>query len=423
MSKPLRILQIVPSISLVYGGPSQMVLGLSSALAAQGVEVTVLTTDSNGDIGQPPLDVPLDKPVEQDGYQVRYFHCSPFRRYKFSIDLLRWLWRYAPDYDLAHIHALFSPVSTAAATIARHRKLPYIMRPLGTLDPADLRKKRRLKQIYAALLERPNLAGAAGIHFTSAQEAKISERFGTHPPDFVIPLGVHPPQPPRIKASPYIPPLARGGRGVRGETERVMTHQGKARPELGIPDDRPLVLFMSRIDPKKGLNLLIPALEMLLVEGLNFHFVLAGTNPQDPDYQKQIQEQVKASPLASRTTITGFVTGELKAALLQDADLFVLSSYYENFGIAVAEAMVAGTPVVISDQVHIWEEVKGAEAGWVCPCEVEALTEVLREALQDVGEQKRRGANAQDYALKHYSWDAIALAMIQTYRQILDVKR
>ena len=198
-----------------------------------------------------------------------------------------------------------------------------------------------------------------------------------------------------------------------------MSHKGKVHNELGIPGDRLLVLFMSRIDPKKGLNLLIPALERLLESGLNFHFVLTGTNPQDPDYENQIQEQVKASPLWSRTTITGFVTGELKAALLQEADLFVLPSYYENFGIAVAEAMVAGTPVVISDQVHIWEEVKGAEAGWVCPCEVNALTECLREALQDVGEQKRRGENAQEYALRNFSWDAIAQQTIQAYRQIL----
>lgn len=404
MSAPLKILQIVPSISLVYGGPSQMVLGLSSALASQGVEVTLLTTDSNGDAGQMPLDVPLNQPVKQDGYQVWYFRCSPFRRYKFSLDLLRWLWRNASDFDLAHIHALFSPVSTAAGAIARQRNLPYLLRPLGTLDPADLRKKRWLKQIYAALLERPNLAGAAGIHFTSVQEAKISERFGTSTTDIVIPLGVKPPQ----------PHLA------RGEKEEVPT-KGKVRTELGISDDQPLVLFMSRIDPKKGLNLLIPALEKLLVEGLNFHFVLAGTNPQDPDYENLIQEQVKASPLSSCTTITGFVTGELKAALLQDADLFVLPSYYENFGIAVAEAMVAGTPVVISDQVHIWEEIKGAQAGWVCPCEVDALTECLREALQDVGDQKRRGVNAQEYALRNYSWDAIALAMIQTYQTIVSL--
>ena len=185
----MRVLQIVPSISLVYGGPSQMVLGLSAALATAGVDVTILTTDSNGDSGQPPLDVPLDRPVEQQGYQVRYFRCSPFRRYKFSLPLFSWLRQNASSFDLAHIHALFSPVSTAAATIARQQHLPYILRPLGTLDPADLQKKRRLKQAYAALLERPNLAGASAVHFTSAQEAKISERFGVVTQDMIIPLG------------------------------------------------------------------------------------------------------------------------------------------------------------------------------------------------------------------------------------------
>ncbi len=391
----MQILQIVPSISLVYGGPSQMVLWLSSALAARGVEVTVLTTDSNGDTGQPPLDVPLDRPVEQDGYQVRYFRCSPFRRYKFSLDLLRWLSQHASEFDLAHIHALFSPVSTAAATVARRQKLPYLLRPLGTLDPADLRKKRQLKQVYAALWERGNLAGAAGIHFTSPQEAKISHRFGTHAPDVVIPLGVQSP---------------------------VSVAAGQARAKWGIPEKQPLVLFMSRIDPKKGLDLLIPALEKLLANNLDFHFVLAGGNPQDPEYEAGIARQVKASPIASRTTIAGFVTGELKAALLRDADLFVLPSYYENFGIAVAEAMVAGVPVVISDQVHIWQEVHDAEAGWVAPCDVEALTQALQLALQDDHQRQRRGAKARDYALEHYSWDAIAQQMIQAYEQLAIAK-
>lgn len=371
-----------------------MVRGLSAALASQGVEVMVLTTDSNGDAGQPPLDVPLDRPVEQDGYQVCYFRCSPFRRYKFSLDLLRWLWNHASEYDLAHIHALFSPVSTAAATIARWRQLPYLLRPLGTLDPADLRKKRQLKQIYASLLERPNLAGAAGIHFTSTQEAKISERFGTSTSDIVIPLGVHLP---------------------------VVKSEGKARAKWNIPHDQPLLLFMSRIDPKKGLDLLIPALVKLLEEGLSFHFVLAGTNPQDPNYEKQIRQELEASSLSTCTTITGFVTGDLKVALLQEADLFVLPSYYENFGIAVAEAMVAGTPVVISDQVHIWEEVKDAQAGWVSPCQVESLTETLRLALKDTSEWQRRGINAQKCAQENYSWQAIAQRMIETYQKVVSI--
>lgn len=389
ISKPLRIVQIVPSIALIYGGPSQMVLGLSKGLAAQGIEVTVLTTNTNGDAGQACLDVPLDRAIEQDGYQIRYFRCSPFRRYKFSIDLLRWLSNHATEFDLAHIHALFSPVSTAAASIARFQHLPYILRPLGTLDPADLRKKRQLKQLYAALFERPNLARAAAIHFTSDQEAKISERFGTRTRDLVIPLGVS-------DLSDAFPPLS------------------------CPPYPTPTLLFMSRIDPKKGLDLLLPALERLLAEGLDFHFVLAGTNPQDPAYENQIRTQIETSPLANHTTITGFVTGEAKAVLLRSADLFVLPSYYENFGIAVAEAMAAGVPVVISDQVHIWQDIQQAQAGWISACQVSTLTDQLRSALQSPQERQQRGTNARTYALQHYSWDAIAQQVIASYRQILE---
>jgi glycosyltransferase involved in cell wall biosynthesis len=391
--KPLRILQIVPSISLVYGGPSQMVLGLSKALASQGADVTVLTTDSNGDIGQPPLDVPIDRPVEQDGYQIRYFHCSPFRRYKFSLRLLRWLAAHAAEFDLAHIHALFSPISSAAARVAYAQHLPYLLRPLGTLDPADLRKKWRLKQIYVALLERSNIAHAEAIHFTSAQEAKISERFGVTTRDLVMPLGVEPP----VKVA---------------DPEQVLS-------ELGIPVKRPLILFLSRVDPKKGLDLLLPALQRLQAEGVDFHFVLAGANPQDPAYEAQIRAEIQTSSLVDCTTIAGFVGGDRKAALLQTADLFVLPSYYENFGIAVAEAMAAGVPVVISDQVHIWDQVQQAEAGWLSTCDVDALTQTLRLALQEPTERQRRGTCAQAWAMQHYSWQAIAQQMIQTYEQIL----
>ena len=388
---PLRILQIIPSISLVYGGPSQMVLGLSKALAAHGVEVTVLTTNSNGDTGQAPLNVPLNRPIFQDGYQIRYFRCAPFRRYKFSIGLLRWLSKHAKEFDLVHIHALFSPVSTAAATIARRQHLPNILRPLGTLDPADIQKKRYLKQIYAALWERPNLSGATAIHFTSDQEAKISKRFGVMTRDLILPLGVNLP--------------------------------ASTTPRTLICDSAtPLILFMSRIDRKKGLDLLIPALEQLLAEGRSFRFILAGSNPQDPEYERSIRRRIQSSPLGQQTTITGFISGDAKLRLLRSADLFVLPSYYENFGIAVAEAMAAGIPVLISDQVHIWRDIERSESGWVCSCQVEDLTHHLRIALQDTETRQQRGSNAQAYAQTHYSWDTIAQQMIQAYEQALQVR-
>ncbi|WP_008310308.1 hormogonium polysaccharide biosynthesis glycosyltransferase HpsP [Leptolyngbya sp. PCC 6406] len=388
MTQP-RVLHIVPSISLVYGGPSQMVRGFAAALANAGAEVTVATTDANGDVDEVPLDVPLGTPVSEEGYQVLYFRCAPFRRYKFSPGLLHWLWHHVRDYDIVHIHALFSPISSAAATLTRWRGVPYLLRPLGTLDPADLAKKRRLKQIYAALVERANLAGAAAIHFTSQQEAEVSERFGTQPLDAVLPLGVSP-----------LPPGA-------GTVD--------IRDRYGIPPERPLILFMSRLDPKKGLDLLIPALETLHQEGWDFQFLLCGANPQNRDYEQQICQHIADSSLQARTTITGFVSGELKTALIQAADLFVLPSYYENFGIAVAEAMLAGLPVVISDQVYIWRDIQTGEAGWVCPCDREALTASLRSALKDPEERRRRGQRAIQVAQTHYSWPAIAQQAIALY--------
>ncbi|MBE9141440.1 glycosyltransferase [Nodosilinea sp. LEGE 07088] len=391
----MRILQIVPSISLIYGGPSQMVRGFAQGLAAAGAEVTILTTNSNGDAGQPPLAVPLGVPVAEENYTVCYFNCAPWRRYKFSAGLLGWLYRHGHEYDLAHIHALFSPLSTAAAAVARSRGLPYVLRPLGTLDPADLQKKKHLKQVYGRLLEAPNINGAAALHFTSPIEAKVSHRFGATAPDWVIPLGVQP--------QPQV---------ADAERQKILA-------QLGIPSDRPLLLYLSRLDPKKGLDLLLPALEQLTAEGIDFHLVLAGGNPQDPAYERAIAQRIEAGPLGDRTSLPGFVTGPAKAALLQAAALFVLPSYYENFGIAVAEAMAAGVPVVVSKGVYIWPDIAASDSGWVCDLSVENVALALTEALKDSAQRQLRGLQAQRYAREYYNWGAIAQKTLAAYDTVL----
>ncbi|PSN09132.1 glycosyl transferase group 1 [filamentous cyanobacterium CCT1] len=391
----MRVLQIIPSISLIYGGPSQMMRGFAQGLATAGAEVTILTTSANGDAGQPPLDVPLGVPVLEENYTVCYFACSPWRRYKFSVGLLRWLHQHGHEYDLAHIHALFSPLSTAAAMVARRRGLPYVLRPLGTLDPADLQKKKRLKQIYGRLLEAPNIAGAAALHFTSPIEAQVSHRFGAQTQDWVIPLGVQP-----------LPKLS------EEERQRILA-------QIGISQQRPLVLYLSRLDPKKGLDLLLPALEQLPAQGMDFQLVLAGGNPQDPAYEKAVGDRIRASTLSDRMVLTGFVTGPTKAALLQAADLFVLPSYYENFGIAVAEAMAAGIPVVVSKGVYIWPEIAASSSGWVCELSVEGVAQALTEALGNSSQRQLRGRQARVYAQNSYEWGAIAQKTLAAYATVL----
>ncbi len=164
--------------------------------------------------------------------------------------------------------------------------------------------------------------------------------------------------------------------------------------------------------------MLLPALEALQHEGLDFQLVMCGSNPQDRGYERLVQHRIKNSGLRSRTTFTGFVSGDLKTDLLHAADLFVLPSYYENFGIAVVEAMLAGLPVVISDQVHIWPTIQQTESGWICECDVKSLTTQLRAALQSPHERQHRGRSAQHCAKDHYSWDAIAEQTISIYRDI-----
>ncbi|MEO0646086.1 MAG: glycosyltransferase, partial [Cyanobacteria bacterium J06650_10] len=260
---------------------------------------------------------------------------------------------------------------------------------------ADLNKKKQIKKVYASLFERPNLAGAAAIHFTSDLESKVSERFGVKTPDMVVPLGV---------ALPNLPD--------RSESQRMI------REQFNIPDERPIVLFMSRIDPKKGFDLLLPALEKVYKNNTPFHFFLCGANPQDRDYENSIREQIESSDWAQWATLSGFVSGELKAKILSAADVFVLPSYYENFGIAVAEAMAAKIPVVISDQVHIWPAIEQSASGWVVPTEEAPLVAALSSALADGDERSRRGENAQQCAKENYSWDAIAKRLTIEYQKL-----
>ena len=216
----------------------------------------------------------------------------------------------------------------------------------------------------------------------------------------VIPLGVTPPT------------------LLERTTAKTVIHQ-----QFNIPFERSIVLFMSRIDPKKGFDLLLPALEQLHQQHCPFHLLLCGANPQDRDYETSIRAQIAASNWADQATLNGFVSGKLKAQILSAADIFVLPSYYENFGIAVAEAMAAQIPVVISDQVHIWPTIQSSQAGWVVPTETAALAEALKTALNDTEERQQRGKNARQCAIENYSWQAIAQKITDSYQAILSPEK
>lgn len=372
------------------GGPSVLVRTLASALSRAGVETHVATTD---DDGSKRLDVPYGVPVAQDGVTYRFFRRQT-RPYIFCWPLADWLARHISEFDLAHIHTLFSFATLPAAYWARRHGVPYIVRPLGTLNEWGMKNRRPgLKKLSFAALESRVLKHAALVHYTSEQERIEAARLGFAHRPIVIPNPVS------------LPPWSR----------EELTGEFRLRhPEL---KNAKIVLFLSRLDKKKGLDLLLPAFEAMRAQHRDARLVIAGSG--EPEFIQSIQ---RSADRINRTDVvwTGFLTGREKWAALADSDVFVLPSYSENFGIAVAEALLIGAPVVVSDQVAIHREISQAGAGLVVPCSIPALSEAMNQILSSPGFSSRLARNGTALARERFSSDAVMARLMEAYETICE---
>jgi glycosyltransferase involved in cell wall biosynthesis len=396
----MKVLHVLPAVASVRGGPSHAVLAMVKALRAQGVEAEIATTNNNG-LGL--LDVPLNECIDYQGVPIRFFSqvSSPIENASFSIgsdkafifapELAQWLWHHAHDYDLLENHYLFSYASSCAGAIARWQKIPYIVRTIGQLSPWALAQSQLKKRLYSALIERQNLNRAAAIHCTSEGEAEDVRHFGIQTQTFTLPLGVD-----------------------------LLTARPSAKSELhalyGILLETPILLFLSRIHPKKRPDLLLQVLHQLRVQALDCHLILAGSG--DEQYLRELAHLVDSLGLTSRVTFTGFVAGQDKTLLLQGADLFMLPSYAENFGVAVAEAMAAELPVVVTPGVQISPEIAAYQAGLVVEGEVDTLTTAILDLLRSPETLLRFGENGKQLAKEKYCWSAIAQTLTHIYDSV-----
>jgi glycosyltransferase involved in cell wall biosynthesis len=386
----VRVLHVIPSVNPALGGPTQVVLNLVKALRTQGVEAEIATTNDNG---AGVLDVPLNQRIEYEQVPVWFFprFLPPMKQFIFSSELTGWLWQNVRDYDLVNTHYLFSYASTCAGAIARRQQVPYLVRTIGQLAPWALAQSRLKKQVYASIIERHNLNCAAAIHCTSAGEAEDVRKFGISTPTVTLPLGV---EMPKIWSN------------AKQELRQV----------YGIAPETPVVLFFSRLHYKKRPDLLLYALSRLAAQNQEFHLILAGSG--ESDYLSYLTDLVSSLGLQSRTTMTGFVTGKAKDMLLQGSDLFVLPSFSENFGIAIAEAMAAGLPVIITPDIQIAPEIAAEKAGLVVEGDVEAVENAIAQLLADRHLRHQLGENGKRLASCRYCWNAIAQKLASAYTAI-----
>lgn len=391
----MRVLHVIPSLDPGDGGPSVALPLMARALANEGIEVDAAATMTDADaIAQ---GIRFGESVAREGFDARFFKRQT-GFYKVSLPLRSWLRRHARDYDLLHIHAVFSFASLAAAGAARKATVPYIVRPLGLLNAWGMEnRRRRVKALSFRLFDRPALEGAAAIHYTSEAERDEAAPLHLRSPGWVIPLG--------IDLAPFRAP---------------------ANPEIFLQRfplawERKIILYLSRVNPKKGLDLLLPAFARVHAKHPQALLVIAGEG--DEGYVGGLHAEAARLGIANDILWSGFLGGADKLAAFAAASVFTLPSYSENFGIALVEALAAGLACVSTTGVAVSEDVRERDAGVVVPCEVGPLADALDRLLSDAVLRSRVGANARRLAAKRFSLEAMGAALKDLYERILKEKR
>ena len=387
----MKVLHIVPTYlpAYRYGGPIKSIHELNKWLVKKGAEVTVYTTNIDGSGN---LDVPLNKEVDIDGVKVFYFPVS-FRPWQYSCSLRRALTQNIKNFDFIHITSVFLAASTLGVYYAKKFKKPYIISPRGSLMKEPLAKKSSLKKrIYLSLIEKNNLKDAV-IHFTTEDE-KIEYLNNGLP----------------LKKSIIIP------NGIDIEEFNKNVPPGYFREKFGIPKDKKIVLFLSRLSWKKGLDTLIPAFSEVIKKEPKTVLVLVGGD--DEGYKKNVQLLITNYQLQDKAIFTGMLGGDDKIAAYKDSQVFVLPSYAENFANVVIEAMYFGLPVVITRNVGISPSVERIGAGIVIDKDEEQLTGAILKILNNPDLAAKMGEAGRKLVETEFSWPEIAENFIEEYKLI-----
>jgi glycosyltransferase involved in cell wall biosynthesis len=387
----MKILHVIANLAPRYGGPSKACKDMCRLLAREGEDVTIFSTNMDFPIGR--LAVPINTPVKQDGYSIWYFPVQ-FTPYMISLDMSRALNRHIKEFDLIHIHGLYRFPQAAAAYYARKYNIPFIISPHGSLDPFLFNRRKKnyyIKKIFEFFIDFPNMNKAAAMHFITEEEMRLTQPLHLKAPGIVFPLGLE------IEEYSNLPPY-----GIF-----------RARYKL---ENKKIILHFGRINFKKGLDLLVKAFAKVARIKEDVCLVLAG--PDNEGYSKQVEKWLLDEGVREKAIFAGMLEGVDKLAVLRDADIFVLPSYTENFGIAVIEAMACGLPVVISDKVNIWREVQEAGAGLVTECDATQVANAILSLLNDHIARFRLSKAGKLFVREKYSWNSIARKILLVYKDI-----
>ena len=383
----MRILHVIPGVSLTSGGPRNLV-GLVECLARHGVDTTLLTTNLGA---TRPADLSLSLSDNHCATHLVHKIWGVAGRYGLAPSLSRTLHDTIASYDLVHIHWLYNHSCIAAARAALAARVPFVVQPHGSLDPHLRKKNWFVKRVYMATLGRPLLRKAAAVVFDTPEEGQLAS-YSPRRPEWTVPTGL---------ASEDFAPLPPRG-----------TFRAAFPAVTG-----PFLLFVGRLSAQKGLDLLLGAFERLGHMRPDLRLVLVG--PDFRGYEAQVRRMADQLGVAERVLFAGTLSHQLKLAAFVDAELFVLPSYAENFGTVIMEALLCGLPVVISDGVNTHRELQSAAVATVVRRSVESVVAGVESVLEDRSARARLAVAGPAFVNAHYTWDAIVPGVITRYEAVI----
>jgi len=375
----MKVLHVIPSVSERSGGPGHAIIPMCRALQKQGVEIVLASTNDGNEHAALPNG-------DYKGVETHLFPVQWGDSFKYSKPLATWLERNIATFDLVHIHAVFNHACVAAARACRKHEVPYIVRPLGTLDPWSMKQKPLKKSLFWQLSARNMMRQAAAIHYTSRGEQESTEGSLGLNHGSVVPLGI--------------------------DSRPIQVLPSRAEVQS------PYVLVLSRLVPTKGLDVLLDAFLQVSARPCYSHWrlIFAGEGPEE--FVRQLKEVVLDNDAGNRVIFRGWVEAEAKDQLLRDASLLALPSYHENFGLCVMEALACGVPVLVSPQVNLAAEIETAGAGWIAEIDRDELAKVLAEVFANENERAKRGFAGRELSLR-FTWDEVAARLEKLYLSVL----
>jgi glycosyltransferase involved in cell wall biosynthesis len=379
----MKILNIC-AYTWAIGGPARIIYDHTTEVLKQGHQVDILSPMTPGE---------KSYTVPEGARLIECARTTPISRFfnEFSLEAYAYLKKHINEYDIVHMHGIWHFGSVAPFIVPNH--VAKVITIHGLLDRWAINHSKWKKEIVSALFQKRLLGKADLIQINNTDEEEDVIRYlGFRPKNMVI-------VPNGMKVSEYT----------------NLPEKGIFKKKFGISPSQKMVLFMGRLNIKKGLDLLLPAFEKIHTQIPEAILILAGP---DDGYQAETEAFIQKQGLGERIRLVGMLTDTIKKEALSDADVFVLPSYSEGFSIAVLEAMTSRVPALVSDRVGFGDYIKKFDAAYLTPLTSDAVAKGLLKILQEPDYAAQMAKRAYNMVTENFDIKVVANQLLEEYKKI-----